>query len=385
MNWKVRFINYPLHFQSMESEVMEIVRSVLSKGDLILRQQTEDFETDLARYCGTQYAIGVSNCTDALHLCYIAAGIGPGDEVITVSHTFVATVAGIVHVGAKPVFVDIGDDHNIDVDKIEAAITPRTKAIVPVSLNGRPCDLPKIKEIADKHGLIVIEDSAQALGATIQSRKAGSWGLAGCFSFYPAKLLGAFGDAGAIITDDANFAEQIRLLRNHGRTSTGVERWSFNSRIDNLHAAILQFKLTKLPGWILKRRELAEIYHSELADCPQLRLPPRPVESIDRWDVFQNYEVEAENRDALVAYLNENGIEILLPWGGKGVHQFEKLNLAPAHLPRTDQFFSQAFLLPMYPELTRDEVSYVCRVIRSFYDRSTNSAKRSTLKHTAST
>lgn len=367
-DWKVKFINYPLHFQSMEAEVMETVHSVLSAGDLILREQTEQFEAELAKFCGTKYAIGVSNCTDALHLCYVAAGIGPGDEVITVSHTFVATVAGIVHAGATPVLVDIGDDHNIDPDKIEAAITPRTKAIVPVSLNGRACDLPRIRQIAKKHGLLVIEDSAQALGGTIDGQSAGSWGLAGCFSFYPAKLLGAFGDAGAVITDDPDFAEQIRLLRNHGRTPEGVARWSFNCRIDNLHAAILSLKLARLPAWLERRRELAAIYHEELADCPQLHLPPGPAEGENRWDVFQNYEVEAEDRDGLIVHLRESGVEILLPWGGQGVHQFEKLGLSHFDLPRTEKLFRRALLLPMYPELKDEEVRYVCEAVRSFYD-----------------
>lgn len=368
MDWKVKFINYPAHFQSMESEVMGIVHEVLRGGDLILRKQTEEFEANLAAFCGTKHAVGVSNCTDALHLCYRAAGIGPGDEVITVSHTFAATVAGIVHAGATPVLVDVGDDHNMDPDKIEAAITPRTKTIVPVSLNGRACDLPRIINIADRHGLLVIEDSAQALGTVIQGKKAGAWGLAGCFSFYPAKILGAFGDAGAVVTDDGRFAEKIRLLRNHGRTSDGqIAHWSFNCRIDNLQAALLDFKLKRLPQWLERRRAIAGIYQQELRSVAQLRLPPPPEDGADRYDIFQNYELESENRDGLLAHLRSSGVEIILPWGGSGVHQFPALGLGHFSLPRTEALFRKVIMLPMYPELTDDEARYVAGVVKQFH------------------
>ncbi|MEO1999464.1 MAG: aminotransferase class I/II-fold pyridoxal phosphate-dependent enzyme, partial [Planctomycetaceae bacterium] len=212
--YRVKFIDYPLQYSNLQSEIQQLTHQVLSAGDLILRQQTTDFESHLAAFCGTRYAIGVSNCTDALFLSFKAAGLGPGDEVITVGHTFVATVASIVHTGATPILVDIQDDHNIDPACVEAAITPRTRALVPVSLNGRTAQLDVLADIAQRHELLMIEDSAQGLGATLQGKMAGSWGLAGCFSFYPAKLLGTFGDAGAIITDDAELADRLRLLRN---------------------------------------------------------------------------------------------------------------------------------------------------------------------------
>jgi dTDP-4-amino-4,6-dideoxygalactose transaminase len=368
MDWKVRFINYPLHFRTMETEVIETIHEVLAAGDLILRKQTEQFEANLAAYCGTKFAVGVSNCTDALHLCYRAAGIGPGDEVITVSHTFVATVAGIVHAGGCPKLIDIGNDHNMDPRRIEAAITARTKAIVPVSLNGRACDLPRILEIADKHGLVVVEDSAQALGAVVGGKKAGAWGLAGCFSFYPAKTLGAFGDAGAVVTNDERLAERVRLLRNHGRAADGrIACWSFNCRIDNLHAALLDLKLKRLPQSIERRRAIARIYHAELASVDALRLPPPPGSEPTRYDAFQNYEIEAEDRDRLLAHLKAKGVEILLPWGGRAVHQSPALGLGNASLARTEELFRKVLLLPMYPELTDDEVRYVAGVVKEFY------------------
>ena len=366
MNRLVRYVNYPLQFANMEREILDVIRETLAGGDLILRKQTESFEANLAAFCGVKHAVGLSNCTDALHLALLASGIGAGDEVITSSHTFVATVAAIVHAGATPVLVEIGADHNIDPDAIRAAITPRTRAIIAVSLNGRCCDLPRIKAIADRHDLILIEDSAQALGASIGGRKAGSWGLAGCFSFYPAKLLGAFGDAGAMVTDDAELADKVRLLRNHGRMPDGqIGRWSFNCRIDNLQAALLDLKLRHLPVWLERRREIASIYQRELSGVPMLVLPP--LDGADRHDVFQNYAVEAPDRDGLFAHLKAGGVETLLPWGGKAVHEFADLDLGRFSLPRTEAIMRSSLMLPMYPELEDDEVRYVARGVRSYY------------------
>ena len=368
MSQTVAFVNYPLQFAQMKGEILATVHETLAGGDLILRKQTEAFEANLAAFCGTRYAVGLSNCTDALHLALRAAGIGAGDEVITSSHTFVATVAAIVHAGAKPVLVEVGADHNIDPDAIAAAITPRTRAIIPVSLNGRCCDLPKIKSLADRHELILIEDSAQALGASIGGKKAGSWGLAGCFSFYPAKLLGAFGDAGALVTDDSELAERVRLLRNHGRTPDGrIAQWSFNCRIDNLQAALLDLKLRHLPAWLDRRRAIAAIYARELSVLPMLVLPPPPVEGGHRHDVYQNYEIEAPDRDALAAHLKASGVDTLLPWGGKAVHEFHDLDLGGVRLPKTERIMRSALLLPMFPELQDDEIRYVTRMVRSFY------------------
>ena len=368
MNWKVRYVDYPAQFKRMEEEIMGTIRQVLSQGDLMLRQQLRDFEANLAAFVGTKYAVGVSNCTDGLHLALRAAGIGPGDEVITVSHTFVATAAAIHHVGAKAVLVDIGDDHNMNVDLVEKEITARTKAIMPVHLNGRACDMGRLMPLAQERGLLVIEDAAQALGALYGGKRAGSFGLAACFSFYPAKLLGAFGDAGAVVTDDRGLAEKVRLLRDHGRTPDGdIACWSFNCRMDNLQAALLDLKLKRVPEWIRCRRELARTYHETLSSIAQVLLPPPPCETGPYFDVFQNYEIEAEDRDRLVAHLKANGVEVMLPWGGRGVHQFPSLGLTRYSLPRTDQMFRGALMLPMHTELTNDQVTCVANTIREFY------------------
>ncbi|HHL40754.1 MAG TPA: DegT/DnrJ/EryC1/StrS family aminotransferase [Deltaproteobacteria bacterium] len=369
-SYRVRYIDYPRHFRNNEKEYMEIIHDVLSRGDLMLRGQLRSFEEHLARFCGTRYAVGVGNCTEALLLALKAAGVGPGDEVVTVSHTFVATVSVIKHLGATPVLVDIGDDHLMDAAAMEQALTDKTKAIVPVQLNGRiNGEMDRIMRIAGERGIAVVEDSAQALGAVLGGRKGGSFGLAGCFSFYPAKLLGAFGDGGAVVTDDEEVAERVRLLRNHGRAADGeIVEWGYNFRMDNLHAAILDFKLGLLPGWLERRRAIAALYDELLRDVAELRLPPSPESGTARYDVFQNYEVEAEDRDALVRHLRERGVETMLPWGGKGVHQFEALGL-DFDLPRTDEVFSKVLLLPMYVELEDDGVEYVARSVREFYGR----------------
>jgi dTDP-3-amino-2,3,6-trideoxy-4-keto-D-glucose/dTDP-3-amino-3,4,6-trideoxy-alpha-D-glucose/dTDP-2,6-dideoxy-D-kanosamine transaminase len=368
MDWKVRFVDYPSQFRGMRDSIMSTVETVLTNGDLMLRQQLRDFENHLAEFVGTRYAVGISNCTDALMLCLRASGIGPGDEVISVSHTFVATIASIHHVGATPVLLDIGDDHNMNVGLIEAAITHRTKAIVPVHLNGRVCDMTRLMAIAKRYQLIVIEDSAQALGASCDGVGGGAFGDAGCFSFYPAKLLGAYGDAGAVVTSQPELAEKIRRLRDHGRTPEGdIDGWSFNCRLDNLQAALLDLKLARLTECIRKRRELAGRYHATLSSLPQIHLPPSPVESGRYYDVYQNYEILAQERDRLVAHLRNNGIEILIPWGGKGVHQFKALGLSHFNLPATDNLFQNALMLPLHTELSFDQVDYVSATIRAFY------------------
>lgn len=369
MEWKVPFVDYLKQFKKMEGEIIGTIKTVLSQGDLMLRQQLRDFESNLAAFVGTQYAVGTSNCTDALHLSLRAAGVGPGDEVITVSHTFVATAAAIHHASATPVLVDIGDDHNMNVDLIEETITPQSKAILPVHLNGRLCDMGRLMSLAEKHGLLVIEDSAQALGASFNGTKAAAFGLAGCFSFYPAKLLGAFGDAGAVVTNSKEIADKIRLLRNHGRTEDGdVAFWSFNCRLDNLQAAILDLKLKHLPTWIIRRREIAQLYQECLFEITQLHLPPRPEAAGSYFDVFQNYEIEVEDRDRLVAHLKESGIEVMIPWGGKGVHQYKALGLTHYELPRTEKMLSKVLMLPLHTELDDQQVKYVADAIRDFYD-----------------
>jgi len=367
---EVKFFDYPLQFRSDEKAYLGVIHDVLSRGAYILGDDLKRFENNFAKFVGAKYAVGVGNCTDGLLLSLFAAGVGPGDEVISVSHTFVATIEVIKFLGAQPILVDIADDHNMNVELVEEAITPRTKVIIPVQLNGRICsNMDKLLNLAEKHNLTIIEDSAQSLGATYMGKCAGTLGLAGCFSFYPAKLLGTFGDAGAIVTDNQKFADKIRMLRNHGRGSgTDINLWGLNCRMDNLHGAILDYKLQYVPAWIKRRREIAAMYHEGLKELRTLQLPPPPMDNSSHYDVFQNYEIEAQQRDILIAYLREKGIEANIQWGGRAVHQFGALGLTHFRLLRTEEFFKKALMLPIYPGLTDEQIEYVIDTIRSFYN-----------------
>ncbi|RLB05275.1 MAG: DegT/DnrJ/EryC1/StrS family aminotransferase [Deltaproteobacteria bacterium] len=366
MTYKVRFVDMPKHYKSLRNEILAIVDEVLSRGDVILREDLRRFEEDFASFVGTRYAVGVNSGTDALFFSLRAAGVGSGDEVITVAHTFVATVAAIIHNRAVPVLVDVGKDFNMDMDKLEEAITPKTKAIVPVHLNGRLCDMKRLMSIAQRHNLIVIEDACQSLGARFRDKKAGSFGLTGCFSLYPFKMLGAFGDGGVVTTNDEELAEKIKLFRDHGqnRKTGDVLFYGFNSRLDNLQAAILSLKLKYLPRWIEKRRRVAEIYRKGLSDIPQLKLPHFSGE--EYFDVYQNYVIRAERRDELVKFLGEKGIEVLISWP-RPLHHHKGLNLRRFHLSETERISKEVVSLPMNTEIDNEQVEYVIECIRDFY------------------
>jgi len=362
----VRFWEPGKEFLRIEDEVMSTMKSVLTAGDLIMRHQLDDFEHNLASFVGTSDAIGVSNCTDGLRLILEAVGVGPGDEVITVSHTFMATMAVIHHVGATPVLVDVGADHNIDVEKIEAAITPRTKAIIPVYLNGRLARMDRLMEIARAHDLLVIEDTAQALGGSYMGVRGGAWGIAGAFSFYPAKLLGAYGDAGAVVTSDPALAARLRELRDHGRVSkTGFSGFGWNCRLDNLQAAVLDLKLKKVPGWISHRRQLAGVYDEALTGIEQVKRPPEP-DGGPFFDIYQNYVIEAKNRDALQAHLASRGIETLVSPGPIPNHK-QPVGLDHFQLPRTEELCATVLSLPLNNELDEDQVLEVATAVKDFY------------------
>jgi dTDP-4-amino-4,6-dideoxygalactose transaminase len=362
----VRFWEPGKEFLRIEEEVMSTMRNVLVAGDLIMRQQMLDFEHNLASFVGTADAVGVSNCTDGLRLLLEAVGIGRGDEVITVSHTFMATMAVIHQVGATPVLVDVGDDHNMATDELEAAVTPRTKAIMPVHLNGRLARMDRVMEVAKARNLLVIEDTAQALGGSYLGVRGGAWGLAGAFSFYPAKLLGAYGDAGAVVTSDADLASRLRELRDHGRVSkTGFSGWGYNCRLDNLQAAILDLKLKKVPEWISQRRRLAAIYDEELADVGEVKRPPGP-DGGAYFDIYQNYVIEAQKRDGLAAHLASRGIETLISPGPVPNHR-QPVGLDHFHLPRTEALCATVLSLPLNNELDEDQVLEVAGAIKDYY------------------
>lgn len=366
MEYKVRFVGYKQQYKEIGNEIMDAVKRVMENGDFILRKDLEDFEKNIASFIGTKYAVGVNSGTDALYLSLIAAGIKPGDEVITVAHTFLATVGAIVNCRATPILIDVRDDFNIDVDQIENVITPKTKAILPVHLNGHLCEMDRIMEIAEKHDLLVIEDAAQALGAKFNDKKGGSFGLSGCFSFYPAKILGTAGDGGLVSTNDEDFAIRIRELRDNGRTSSGgVNGYGFCSRLDNLHAAILNVKLKHLPKWIERRREIARMYDKGLEGLSGLK--QHPISDNRFFDVYQNYVIRSKKRDELREYLKKEGIETLISWPIP-MHKHKSLNLSQFKLPKTEQISNEVLSLPMYPELSNEDVEVVIESIRKFHE-----------------
>lgn len=366
MAYTVPFVNPKEHYKRLKNEIDSAIVDVLSNGDLVLRHQLRDFEKNLASFVGVKYAVGVNSGYHALHFSLLAAGVGPGDEVITVAHTFVASVSAIIHCGAKPILIDVCDDYNMNIDQLEAAITPRTKAVMPVHLNGRLCNMDRVIAVAHKHGLKVIEDAAQALGATFRGRVAGSFGTTGCFSFYPFKVLGGFGDGGAVTTNDPDIARKVTLLRFNGEDrETGEYHYhGYTALLDNVQAAVLDVKLRHLPTWIEHRRKIAKLYHNGLKGVGDLRLPN--FDSGDYKDSFQNYVIRTKKRDELRQYLKDNGVETLVHWF-KPMWEHKGLDLGTHNLPETVSICKEVVSLPMSAETTEDEVDITCDAVKKFF------------------
>lgn len=365
----IPFFNYSHVYKQYEDDFLRIFKEIAGKGSFIHQQANIDFEKSLARFLKSEYALGVGNCTDGLLLALKAAGIGRGDEVIFCSHTFVATASAIHHSGAIPVPVECGPDHLIDPSAVESAITSRTKAIMPTQLNGLVCDMDVLKNIVERNNLILIEDAAQSLGAKFKDNSVGTFGSASAFSFYPAKVVGCFGDGGAVTTNNKEIYNKVFLSRDHGRAKIGeVVTWGMNSRLDNLQAAILDFKLKKYPLDIEKRRHIAKIYSEGLNDVKEIILPRSPNEDENRYEIYQNYEIEVrgDEREKLRVEMRNSGIGTILQWGGKAVHQYEGLEL-DFQLPFTENLMSRCFLLPLHTALKDNEVLYIIDVIRNFY------------------
>jgi dTDP-4-amino-4,6-dideoxygalactose transaminase len=366
MPYKVRFVNPGRNYAMLKEELDAAYFEVMSRGDLIDRGQLQRFEENLAAFVGAKYAVGLNSGYDALHLSLRAAGIGPGDQVIVPAHTFVASASAIVNVGARPVLVDVGRDFNIDCDKIEKAVTPRTRAIMPVHLNGYMADMVRVMEIAAKYNLVVVEDACQSLGSRMQGQKAGAWGLTGCWSFYPFKILGGYGDGGAITTNDPEVVLFATRMRYNGedRYTGEYHGHGFTCLLDNLQAAFLDVKLRRLPGWIERRREIAERYRAGLSDIPDLLLPhyndPR------RDHVYQNYVVRAKQGNDFSEYLKANGVEVLTQFR-KPYFRHAALQLEDRVFPETEALSREVCSLPMNVEITDPEVDYVIAVVRRFY------------------
>ena len=358
--------DFKLQYLSIKDEIDDAIQRVLESGHYILGENVQAFEKEFANYCNAKYAVGVGNGLEALHLAMLAYGIGDGDEVITVANTAVATVLAISMTGAKPVFADIDPQtYGIEVDDVQRRISGKTKAILPVHLFGHPVDMDPITETAARKSLFVIEDACQAHGAEYKGKKVGTIGNAGCFSFYPTKNLGAFGDAGMVTTDDRQVAEKISMLRNYGQKTRYLHLMrGLNSRLDEIQAAILRVKLRHLDDWNTKRREHAKLYTAMLQETRIVC----PVEKEYAKHVYHLYVVRSKKRDKLQRFLEKKNVTTLIHYPVP-VHlqkAYEDLGWKQGTLPRTEEAADEILSLPIYPELKKKQIEQVTDSIRTF-------------------
>jgi len=359
----VPMVDLKKQFQEIKEEIFDVLTEILESSKYILGPKVFEFEKKVSDYHCVREAIGVASCTDALHLAIDALGIGEGDEVITTPFTFFATVEAILYTGATPVFVDIEPDTlNIDISQIEANITERTRAILPVHLFGHPSDMTKIVQIAKKHRLKVIEDCAQSFGAEVKGKKAGSFGDAGCFSFYPSKNLGGYGDGGMIILNNPRLAERIRELRNHGsKGSYKHKRVGFNSRLDEIQAGMLLIKFENIDEYNSKRRRNAALYNSLLSDKVKC-----PVEKQGAYHVYHQYTIMSTNRNKIQQRLRGNGISSVVYYPVP-LHLQEALKFLGYHkgdFPLAEKVAQKVLSLPMYPELEESTIVKIAEIVK---------------------
>ncbi|HJV46671.1 MAG TPA: DegT/DnrJ/EryC1/StrS family aminotransferase [Bacillota bacterium] len=364
---KIPLLDLRAQYQSIKEEIDQAVLTVLESGNYIMGPFVKKLEESIAQYCGVKHAIGVANGTDALLLTLDALGVGPGDEVITTPFTFFASAEVVSQVGATPVFVDIDPKtYNLDVNQLEAAISEKTKTIIPVHIFGQPVDMDPILAIAKKHNIYVIEDACQAIGATYKGKKIGSMGIAGCFSFFPTKNLGGYGDGGIIVTNDDELAEKLRILRVHGSFPKYYHSMiGYNSRLDSIQAAMLQVKLQYIDQWNEKRREKAAIYDRGLAELP-ITLPY--VEE-DRQSVFHLYIIQTEYRDELLKFLGDKGISsgVYYPVPLHRQDVYKDLGYGEGSMPESEKASFGTMALPLYPELSAEDQEYVIQVVCDFF------------------
>lgn len=368
---KVTMLDLSEQYQSLKGEIMEALDDVMSKSHFILGANVKKLESDVAEYSGVSHGVGVANGSDALHISLQACGVGSGDEVIVPAFTFFATAGAVARAGATPVFVDIDPKtFNIDPKKIEQAITEKTKAIVPVHLYGQMADMDAIVEIAEKHGLAIVEDAAQAIGSLYKGKKVGQLGTTACYSFFPTKNLGAYGDAGMIVTKDDEIAEKMRVIRVHGSKPKYYHHvLGYNSRLDELQAAILNVKFPHLNDWSELRRERAEKYTKLLNE--QVKDVVTPYIEEHNYHVFHQYTIRVQRRDELQEFLKENGVSTMIYYP-KPLHLqpvFAELGYKEGDLPETEKACSEALSLPMFPELKLEQQEYVVSKIAEFYSK----------------
>ncbi len=362
---RVPYVNFPEQFRQSREETMAAVESVLSRGDFIQGQAVSEFEEAFAKLCGVKFAIGCANGTDSLIMCMRELGIGPRDEVITTSNSWISSASSIALIGARPVFVDVDTDQNMNPALLEKAITKKTKCIMPVHLTGRCARMPEIMAIADKHGIPVLEDAAQAICASVAGIKAGCGGLFGSFSLHPLKNLNATGDAGIITTNDEQRAKKLRMWRNHGmRNRDEIDFWGYNSRLDTLQAAILNVRLKKLPEVIERRRSLAKRYITALNEVVQC-----PFERDDEFHTFHVFVIQCDRRDELQKFLLEQGVDtkIHYPIPIHLQRAAAELGYKRGDLPETEKQMSRILSLPINQYLSDEQADLVIEKVREFY------------------
>jgi len=366
---KIPLVDLNAQYNSIKAEIDEAIRRVVECGEFILGNEVKAFEVEMAEYLGVKHAVGVASGTDALRFALIACGIKPGDEVITTPFTFIATAEAITQCGAVPVFVDIEPrTYNIDADKIEAKITQKTKAILPVHLYGQPANMLKIMELSRKYNLKVIEDCAQAMGALYVDAHVGSLGDAGAFSFFPSKMLGAYGDGGMVVTNDSKIAEKVAMLRNHGGKNKYCSIVSgFNSRLDEIQAAVLRVKLGHLDAWRNLRQQKATLYSDLLEDIKGITVP---YCARDTYHAFNYYTIRVANgkRDELRQHLNDKGIAtaVYYPLSLHLQKVYETLGYKLGDFPESEKAQEEVLSLPIYPELEDGKIKRVVQVIQDF-------------------
>jgi dTDP-4-amino-4,6-dideoxygalactose transaminase len=365
----VPLVDLHAQYLPLKEEIFGRLEGILESMRLFLGENVQGLEAEFARYCGVRHGIGVSDGTTALQVILRATGIGPGDEVITVSHTFIATVEAILLSGARPVFVDVDPDTCLmDVAQVEAAITPRTRAVLPVHLYGQTVDMDPLLALSRKYGLRLIEDACQAHGAEYKEHRAGSLGDAAAFSFYYSKNLGAYGEGGFIATNDEEIAQAARMIRDHGSERRYQhDRLGFNARLDEIQAAVLRTKLPYLPAWNERRREHAKAYARLLKGLPV----KTPLENPGNRHVYHLYVIQAPDREGLQSWLKNRGIATGIHYP-VAVHQQKMMNACGCqgfHLPVTERIVDEILSLPMYPELSEEQIDYVATSVAEFYGK----------------
>lgn len=364
----VKFMDLKRMHDPIKEEIMKEINEVIEKNSYILGDKVEEFEKNFAGFHNIGFGVGLDSGTSALELGLKALGIGQGDEVIVPVNTFIATASAVAFSGAKPVLVDNDEHYNIDASKIEKAITDKTKAIIPVHLYGQPADMDEINEIARKYNLVVIEDACQAHGAGYKGKKIGNFSKLACFSFYPGKNLGGFGDGGIVLTNDKELAEKLKMMRNYGQSKKYYhDFFGYNRRLDALQAAVLNVKLKHLNEWNNSRREIADRYRELLKDLP-LNLP---TEKLDREHVYHLFVIRTEERDKLAEFLKQNGIDTGLHYPIP-IHlqkSYSNLNYKQGDFPVAEKYAGEILSLPMFPGMTNEEVEYVCNKVREFYSK----------------